>query len=69
VTADSECLQQGRTTEVQGKFGVTDHIVPVTGPDDPRFYDESNHQSLCNRCHNRKRQREARQAQGARASA
>jgi 5-methylcytosine-specific restriction endonuclease McrA len=42
---------------------MIDHIVPVTGPDDPRFWDMSNHQALCSRahgCHDRKRQREGR---------
>ena len=38
---------------------VVDHIMPVTGADDPRFYDPTNHQALCERCHNVKRQREA----------
>ena len=31
-----------------------DHIVPVTGPADPLFWDESNHQGLCASCHSRK---------------
>lgn len=38
---------------------VVDHIVPITGADDPRFYDERNHQALCGSCHDAKRQREA----------
>ncbi len=33
---------------------VTDHIVPPSGPDDPLFWDETNHQSLCEGCHNYK---------------
>lgn len=45
-----QCLNQGRTTPV----GHVDHIIPVTGPDDPRFWDESNHQPLCRSCHSRK---------------
>ena len=32
----------------------TDHIVPVQGPDDPLFWDPSNHQSLCSDCHKHK---------------
>lgn len=30
---------------------VVDHIRPVSGPEDPGFYDEENHQPLCTRCH------------------
>ncbi|MDA8123447.1 MAG: HNH endonuclease signature motif containing protein [Deltaproteobacteria bacterium] len=26
---------------------MVDHIIPVTGPDDPLFWPETNHQSLC----------------------
>lgn len=59
ATTDSLCAREGRI-----QIGtVVDHIVPVTGPDDPRFYDETNHQLLCGGpgsagCHDRKRQRE-----------
>lgn len=31
-----------------------DHIVPVSGPDDPLFWEASNHQPLCHGCHARK---------------
>lgn len=31
-----------------------DHIVPVTGSDDPLFWEPTNHQSLCTACHSRK---------------
>lgn len=31
-----------------------DHITPVSGPDDPGFYDPANHQPLCHACHSRK---------------
>lgn len=31
-----------------------DHIVPVSGPDDPGFWDPTNHQALCVPCHNAK---------------
>jgi 5-methylcytosine-specific restriction protein A len=30
-----------------------DHVVPHKG-DSVKFWDESNHQALCTRCHNRK---------------
>lgn len=30
-----------------------DHIVPVKGPDDPLFWDERNHESMCYGCHSR----------------
>lgn len=35
-----------------------DHIVPVSGPDDPRFWDPTNHQGLCAACHNVKTAKE-----------
>ena len=28
-----------------------DHVVPVSGPNDPLFWRESNHQALCWKCH------------------
>ncbi len=31
-----------------------DHIVPVDGPKDPRFWDPDNHQPLCKSCHSYK---------------
>jgi 5-methylcytosine-specific restriction protein A len=31
-----------------------DHVVPVSGPDDPRFLDFGQVQSLCHPCHSRK---------------
>lgn len=30
---------------------MTDHIIPVTSADDPRFWDHSNHQGLSRNCH------------------
>lgn len=33
---------------------VTDHIIPVTGPDDPLFWDVTNHQTLCYSDHSKK---------------
>ena len=64
-TQDSLCLAEGWATAAT----LTDHIVPATGPDDSRFFDESNYQALCEACHNAKRQREAMggQVQGRRA--
>lgn len=35
-----------------------DHIEPVNGADDPKFWDESNHQSLCHSCHSEKTAKE-----------
>ena len=45
------CELEGRVTPTH----VVDHIEPIEGPDDPLFWDPSNHQSLCERCHNVKR--------------
>lgn len=60
ITQDSACERDGIVC-----YGrVVDHIVPVTGPDDPSFYDPFAVQLLCdgqaggNGCHDRKRQRE-----------
>lgn len=47
----AECKRQGKLTAAT----LVDHIVPVTGPDDPLFWDTDNHQPLCDRCHNIKR--------------
>jgi 5-methylcytosine-specific restriction enzyme A len=54
-TQDSVCRQAGRVEAA----ALVDHIVPIAGPGDARFYDRSNHQSLCQDCHNLKRQRES----------
>lgn len=35
-----------------------DHIDAVDGPDDPRFWDERNHQALCHECHSAKTARQ-----------
>lgn len=51
-----ECERQGRTTLAEH----VDHIRPVTGPDDPAFFDDANVQSLCASCHSRKTLRESR---------
>ena len=57
-TEDSECRRRGLDVPMD----VVDHIIPVTGPDDPTFYLPEAHQALCERCHNLKRQREGMQA-------
>jgi len=44
------CARNGITRASE----ATDHIKPVTGPDDPLFWPESNHQALCWSCHSRK---------------
>ncbi len=43
------CLKQGQIREAI----VVDHIVPHKG-DMKRFWDRSNHQALCKRCHDKK---------------
>ena len=56
----SECAAARRPV-----FGNhVDHIVPVTGPDDPRWFDPLAVQTLCVTDHSRKTQRE--QGQGGR---
>jgi len=40
------CEKEGRVTAAV----IVDHVVPVQSKDDPRFYDETNHQGLCVRC-------------------
>ena len=45
-----ECFKDGRLTPMD----CVDHIVPMNGPDDPRWYDQTNHQALCTPCHSRK---------------
>ena len=41
------CRRQGKVTPTQ----CVDHVQPVDGPDDPLFWDASNHQPLCLACH------------------
>ena len=48
------CEKQGKLTLAE----CVDHIEPVDGPDDPMFWVESNHQGLCNTCHNLKSEAE-----------
>lgn len=49
-----ECLKSGRTVAAR----VVDHIIPWQDGT-KEFWDTSNWQSLCIRCHNRKSGREA----------
>jgi 5-methylcytosine-specific restriction protein A len=56
VTDDSLCAREGRTVAAT----IVDHIVPVSGPTDPSFFDPTAHQSLCGHCHAIKRVRERR---------
>lgn len=47
--------------KAQGKIRLAehvDHIEAVSGPADPKFWWESNHQSLCQSCHSTKTRRE-----------
>jgi 5-methylcytosine-specific restriction enzyme A len=44
------CELQGRVEPAT----CVDHISAMTGPNDPRWYDASNHRSLCQRCHSAK---------------
>jgi len=48
------CEAQGRVTASQH----VDHIKPMSGPDDPQFWEPSNHQALCQSCHSIKTARE-----------
>jgi 5-methylcytosine-specific restriction protein A len=44
------CLKDGKQRITQ----QVDHISPVSGPQDPSFWDPMNHQALCTPCHSRK---------------
>jgi len=52
-----DCLTVGVLTSVE-HGGHVDHIKAVAGPDDPLFWSEDNHQSLCNSHHSAKTARE-----------
>jgi 5-methylcytosine-specific restriction enzyme A len=56
-----ECKKQGKITPVY----CVDHIIPISGPDDPLFWDANNHQSLCESCHNKKTAKEKGWGRGA----
>ena len=47
--------------EAKGKLTIAqcvDHITPVSGPDDPEFYNPKNHQGLCHSHHSEKTAKE-----------
>jgi len=48
------CLERGKLTKAE----CVDHIIPVSGPDDPLFWEPSNHQSLCHSDHSLKTAKE-----------
>ena len=52
LTRHRVCAECGAPSE------VVDHIVPVAGQRDRRFWAAQNHQALCRRCHARKSNRE-----------
>lgn len=46
-----------KACELRGQLAPStdvDHISPVSGPDDPLFWDPTNHQALCHACHSSK---------------
>jgi hypothetical protein len=50
--APANCPKCKKEPRICGKpMRCTDHIKPVTGPDDPLFFDERNHESCCWPCH------------------
>jgi len=60
-TSDSLCRSRGlyyAGTKVAPN--VIDHVQPVMSKNDPTYLDPLCHQTLCQRCHALKRQREAR---------
>lgn len=59
-TGDSLCRAAQRVQPAE----LVDHIVPVTGPNDPRWYERANLQGACWRCHQVKRQREQQAGRG-----
>ena len=44
------CMERGQIEQAE----CVDHKIPVTGPDDPLFWDQNNHQALSKRCHSSK---------------
>ena len=44
------CEKEGRVALAE----CVDHIIPVSGPDDPLFWEPTNHQGLCIRHHSEK---------------
>lgn len=52
-----ECQRQGRDTPVAGATAHVDHIIPHKGNEE-LFWDETNLETLCATCHNRKSAKE-----------
>lgn len=50
----SQCARELRVTAATD----VDHIERINGPNDPLFWEPSNHQSLCHACHSSKTQSE-----------
>ena len=49
-----DCMKEGRAVPATD----VDHIVPVDGPDDPLFWEQTNHQGLCHSHHSSKTAKE-----------
>lgn len=45
-------IHRGQGVDVPAN--TVDHIDPVDGPGDPRFWDQTNWQALCSSCHSKK---------------
>ena len=53
------CVDPGRLHPDRQELTTdVDHKTPVSGPDDPLFWDSSNHQPLCHSCHGHKTAKE-----------
>jgi len=52
------CADPDKVHALPARATLTDHIIAVTGPRDPRFWDPKNWQSLCDSCHGRKTAKE-----------
>lgn len=50
----AECERQG----ILKVNNCVDHIIPVSGPDDPLFWEPTNHQGLCTTHHSEKTAKE-----------
>ena len=44
------CKEKGELV----RANTVDHVMPISGPDDPRFLDENEVQALCGSCHSAK---------------
>src|SRR5581483_6944331 len=52
------CIASDENGRCEACTEEVDHITPVTGPDDPLFWDPTNHQPLCSTHHKRKTAKE-----------